>query len=467
MAAGAILYITSQMLRILGLLFLAPTLIALIYGETSYAVMFFFIALGLFVPFTIAHMSLKGQSPKIRHAIAAIAFTWFMFALVGAIPLWFHGFSFIDGLFESMSGWSGTGLSILSDPSTQPYSINFWRCFMQWAGGLGVVVMALLVLERPETAEMLFAAEGRTEDFTLNLYAIGRTILGIYLVLTFAGIALFLLAGLPPFEALITTFTTLSTGGFSSNAVGVGAFGQGAMLVAMLVMLAGGISFVSHKDLIEGNARRFFANPEIRFLLTLVGIASALIAFDFYHNGQSQYFDGVFYAISAITGTGNTGPVAVSSFPQMTISVLIMLMIFGACYGSTTSALKLWRVILLYKVTLRDIRRHFLPRGAQIPLKVNRVAISPQSALQVSAYVFIYFAFLVLGSMAFMVAGYPSLDAVFTVASAQGNVGLSLVDVPGLPGLLKVLLTFHMFIGRIEIIPLLVFVQGVLKLKRI
>ncbi|MDD5317106.1 MAG: TrkH family potassium uptake protein [Candidatus ainarchaeum sp.] len=469
MAFREVLHITSQMLRVLSVLLLFPVLVALIYGETYHAWFFAGLAVALFIPSALAYHFLHHERPRLRHALAAIAVTWLFFALIAAIPYLAYGFSPVDSVFEATSGWSGTGLSILNeqDYAPLPKALHFWRCFTQWAGGLGVVVMALLIYERPATAGVMFAAEGRSENFMLNLYSIGRAILAIYLVLSIISTILFMLAGLPLFDAVLNMMSTLSTGGFSPNPVGIGGYGQLALLASIPVMLAGGISFVSYYALISGRVRRFLSNPEIQFLFILLSICIAIIAFDFYMNGPPAYLEGAFYAVSAVTGAGASGPARVLSFPQLTLSILIMLMTFGACYGSTTGALKLWRVILLYKITLREVRRNLLPKGAQLPLKVYNAFISPESALATVSFVFVYFAFLLLGSTAFMVAGFPALSSLFTVSSAQGNVGLAILDVPSLPWTLKLLLAFHMYIGRMEILPFFVLLQGLLKVKRV
>ena len=460
-------YIVSQMMRILGLVCLAPMLVAFYYNEQEYAHLFFAMFLLLFVPFALLRFVLRHRSTRMKHAMVAIAITWFAYALVSAVPFWFAGYSLEDSFFESMSGWTSTGLSVLRDPSLLPRSLSFWRGFIQWLSGLGVVVMALLVFERPATAGALFAAEGRTEDFYLNLYAVAKTILGIYFVLSLAALALFLLAGVPAFDAFVHAMTTISAGGFSTNTVGVGWYGSGAMIVAMFVMLAAGISFVSHRELLRLRLSRFLSNPEVQFLFALLAIATALIALDIYSNGVGNYLDGAFYALSALSATGASAPFPVAQFPQLTTMVLILLMLFGASYGSVTGGLKLWRVILLYGVALREIRRHLLPRGAALPLRIGDTMVQEEVVFHAVSYTFLYVAFLLVGSVAFTLSGFGIVESIFTVASAQGNIGLAVMEAADLPMVLKALLAFHMYAGRMEIIPFLVLLGWLIGVERV
>ena len=465
--AKEILGILFRMLRALGLMCLAPLAIAMYYVEREPVAVFFTLFFLLFATFSILLKLFDYGKAKRRHAIIALAITWLSYALISAVPFILMGFSPVDSVFESMSGWTGTGLSVLGDPSGIFHALNFWRCFMQWVGGIGIVVMALLVYERPANASQLFRAEGRTEDFYLNFYKIAKAIFAIYLVLSLASFALFLVAGVPAFDAVAHTMSTISTGGFSTNRIGIGYYGTGAAAAAVAVMLLGGISFLSHYKLLRGKLNEVLANPELRFMFALLALASSLIALDIYNTGTLDYFDGIFYSVSALTGSGAGIGFSVSQFPQMSIVVLIILMAFGACYGSTTGALKLWRVMILYGAVRQEVRKHLLPRGATVPFRIGGTTISDESALHALSYTLLYIAILFAGGLVFMLFGFSALDSFFSVAAAQGNVGLSLYDQAVLPELLKWLLIFHMYVGRLEIIPLLVLLRSMSEVRRI
>jgi len=462
-----ILQILSNMLRFVGISMLVPAIVSYFYGELLYAQLFFEMAIILIVVFSILYSILGHREAKFKHAVIAIALGWFLVGLIGMFPFLPFGMQPVDAFFESMSGWSTTGLTMVQRPEELPYSLNFWRGFIQWLGGFGIVILALMLYERPKTAQELFHAEGRTEDFYTNLFKIARIIVGIYLIYTILGIILFLISGLNLFDATIHSFTCIATGGFSTNSVGIGIYGHAAMASAIIIMLAGGISFVSHRELMKGNIKGFFSNPEVKFLFVML-ISSTLLIF-LSSTIKEQIFDQFFYAVSALTGTGATSTLAVNTLPPAAVFVLIMLMVCGACYGSTAGAIKLWRILIVFKVIRREIYKALLPQNAVLPIKIGGKTIPDENALNAIAYFALYIMLLLFGSIVFMLAGYGTVESIFTVASAQGNVGLNVISGArwfGMNAALKILLSFHMILGRMEIIPFLVMLKSFGIIKR-
>ncbi len=459
----AILRVISNMLRFVGLALVVPVLVSVFYSEVLYANVFAVMAIVLTVVFSLIHFIVGKREVEFKHAMISVALCWFIVGFISCIPFLFAGIPFVDAFFESISGWSGSGLSMVKQPETLPFSLNFWRGFIQWIGGFGIVILALIFYERPETAHKLFQAEGRTESFYINVIRIARIIIAIYLVYTAIGVVLLLAAGLSPFDALIHAFSSIATGGFSTTSAGMGNFGKMAMSATILLMLLGGISFESHRDLLKGRIKRFFSNPEVKLLFGLILAASAIIFLNNYLSQNSHFFNEFFYVVSAISGTGATGEIAVSALPAISIFVLIRLMVFGACYGSTTGAIKLWRILIVFKVVRREIYRALLPKKTIIPIKVGGKPVSSDAALDALAYIGLYILLLAFGSIVFMFGGYGVIESVFTVASAQGNVGLSVIAGNawfGMNDALKILLSIHMIAGRMEIIPFLVVLKS-------
>jgi trk system potassium uptake protein TrkH len=403
------------------------------------------------------------QKVLMRHAVISLAIGWVLTGLLSSIPFFFHGMSPVDAFFESVSGWSGTGLTMIPDPAQITITINFWRAYTQWLGGFGIVLMALLFYDKPQTAQHLFEAEGRSEEFFLSLSKITKTILKIYLAYTAFGIIAFLFSGMDPFNAVFYTFTSLATGGFASDAVGIAPFGMGAMVICIVLMLFGGISFEAHYMLLRGKFKKFFSNQELRLLFITITIAFILVSASLYILKDHWFFDGFFYIVSAITGTGAGTLIAVSQFQGLAIFTLILMMIFGASYGSTTGAIKLWRTIIIFKVIRREIHRVFVPSKKVIPIKIGDRIVSDDAAMKALSFILLYLFLLIAGSVIFMLAGYSMSESVFTVASAQGNVGLATVSGQewyGMDASLKLLLSIHMLAGRMEIIPLLVLLKS-------
>ena len=452
------------MLRFVGVAMIIPLIVAYIYNEWLFVEVFGLLGLIIFVLFSSLRIVLGKKEVRFKHAIISIALAWFIIGIISAIPFLFINISPIDAFFESVSGWSGTGLSMISAPQDLPFALNFWRGFIQWMGGFGIVLLALLIFEKPQTAHHLFVAEGRNEEFYVNVVKVARTILLIYFGYTFLGIILFLFSGLSLFDSIFHTFTSIATGGFSTNAVGVGFYGINAMLVSILLMTLGGISFESHFDLIHRRIKRFFANPEIKFFLGLILLATGLIFVNLLIFKNTSFFESFFYVVSAITGTGATTFLTPNNLPALSIFILILLMVFGACYGSTTGALKIWRIIILFRVIRREIHKAFLPKNTMFPIKIGDKVVSDENALKALSYLALYISFLVLGSIIFMLFGYGVIESIFTIASAQGNVGLSLISGEGwysMPIVLKFLLSLHMIVGRMEILPFLILIKSI------
>ncbi len=441
---------------------LLPAAIGLLRGERALVLVFLGEAAVLLGGSGWLKRRTSTEGVRSRHAAIALVLTWITLALLAGVPFWVWGMAGIDALFEAFSAWTDTGLTMLPDPAVLPYSLSFFRVMMQWISGLGIV-MFMLFLRRPapRAAQSLFQAEGRFEDFTTDLWHVGHTIVWIYAGYTLLGAVSLCGLGVPPYDALLHAITSLSTGGFSTNSVGVGGYGAGPALVAMGLMLAGGISFGSHQALLSGKVRKFLRNPEVRALFLLIVAALGTLSLAQVMRGEAanaHLLDNAFYTITAITSCGAGTTLPLTDVSDVFLFVLLLLMLSGAVYGSTTGGLKLWRLLILGQVIRREAKRPFFPEGTVMPLRMGHNVISESTALQVAGYVLLYLTLGLLGSLIFMLYGYRPLYALFTVFSAQGNVGLNAMPADlyyGMPVVLKAQLIFHMLVGRVEIYPLL------------
>jgi len=468
--AFLVVRLVADVLYAYGFLLLAPALVGVLAAEHAQAITFAVGAVLLIACCFVLRRQIPAIDVQARHAVMALALAWILLSLFSSVPFRVHRMPWVDALFESFSGWTDTGFTMIPHPEGLPISLSVFRVLMQWVSGLGVVILMLfLQVPSPKAAQGLFRAEGRFEDFTTNLWQVGRTIVLIYVSYTFAGFVLFWILGIPPFHALTHAITSLSTGGFSTNSVSVGVYGVWPSIVAMALMLCGGISFGSHQALTSGNVRKFFRNPEIQALFAVVvGATGLLLLEQALVRGYvlDRILESVFYVISAITtcGAGTTLPLAET--PDMVVFTIIFLMISGAVYGSSTGALKLWRLIIIGKLIGREIKRPFYPQGTVMPILMGNNVIAPEMALQVTVYALLYLAVGLAGSLIFMLFGHRSLHALFTVFSAQGNVGLNAMPDAlyyAMHPFLKLQLVFHMLIGRMEIFPLFYLLRGLRK----
>jgi trk system potassium uptake protein TrkH len=462
-----ILRLVADVLYAYGFFLLIPFALALLAAEPAQAVTFGMGAALLILGCWVVRRHASSGNAQRRHAAMALGLIWMLLSLVSFAPFLVHGMPWVDALFESFSAWTDTGLTMIPHPEELPLSLSVFRILMQWVSGLGIVIL-MLVLYGPASraAQSFFQAEGRFEDFVPDIWQVGRTIILIYVAYTLVGFLALWALGVPPFHALMHAITSLSTGGFSTNSVGVGVYGALPSVVAMVLMLCGGISFSSHQALVSGNVRKFVRNPEIRALLVVVVGASGLLVLEhLIVEGRmaDRLLTSVFYAVSAVSTCGAGTTLPLNQVPDVVVFTVMLLMISGAVYGSTTGALKLWRLIIVGRVIGREIARPFYPEQTVMPIRVGNNRIHGRTVIQVMAYVLLYLALALVGSLVFMLFGHSSLHALFTVFSAQGNVGLNAMPDAayyGMHPVLKVQLVLHMLIGRVEILPLLYLLRG-------
>jgi trk system potassium uptake protein TrkH len=465
--ATIIIRLVADVLQAYGFYLLVPLTVALIAAESS-QVIAFGVEVVVLLPVTwLIRRRTTSEGVQKRHGAMALALMWIAVSLLSSVPFLAHGMGLLDALFESFSGWTDTGLSMVPEPQMLPLSLGLFRVLMQWASGLGIVIL-MLFLYGPSSraAQSLFQAEGRFEDFTASVWRLGRTIILIYVGYTVAGFLALWACGLAPLNAFMQAITFLSTGGFSTNSVSVGWYGVLPSVVAMVLMLLGGISFSSHQALLSGDVRKFLRNPEVRALLVTIPVVSGLLVLEQWLTEGSvagRALPGVFYTVSAISTCGASTTLSLGQAPDVWVFTLMLLMISGAAYGSTTGALKLWRLIIIVQVIGREIRRPFYPAQAVLPIMMGNNRIHGHTVIEVTAYALLYLALGLAGSLTFMLFGHRTLHALFTVFSAQGNVGLNVIpdaSFYGMHPLLKLQLIGHMLIGRMEIFPLLYLIRG-------
>lgn len=461
----------GAILQGVGIAYLFPILLIWFYpDEISYV--YYFVAPGVFSillgAWLARHMG-KIEDVNLRQAMIAAAFTWLLASLISVVP--FMGIarmSFTDSWFESMSAWTGTGLTMMSHLESYPRIILFWRAWMQWLGGIGIVLVALTVLIRPGVAAArLYRAEARSERILPNMVNTAKVIFQIYLALTLVGIYLYYINGMSMFDAVVHTMTGLGTGGMSSHDLSIGYFHSTAIeAVTIFLMIMGAVNFTVHYRLFkEKRLKPFFQDVQVRYMFFFLLPVIALMAFNLTQVGDgvgTALRQGIFHSVSAITCTG-FGIADLSKYPELSKFLLGILMVIGGGAGSTAGGIKLIRVTLMYESLKWTLQSAILPKGAVIKRKVGNYVFSEEDVQEVMSFTMTYFAFLLIGTVYTMIRlGTNLTDSFFEIASAQGNVGLSVgITSPALPLDMKVLLILHMWIGRLEIFSTLVFIISV------
>ncbi len=397
------------------------------------------------------------------------AFIWLVLPFISAVPYVLagkivnpaYGLSPVNAFFESMSGYTATGLTMYPDVESLPRSVLFWRSLTEWIGGVGVIVLFLTVFIRRSgtVAHKLYSAEGRSDRIVPSVISTARQIWLIYLGYTLAGTLALMALGMPAFDSLNQSMTAMATGGFSVKNASIGAYGNPLYEdVIMILMLLGGISFVLHSKLLRGKFRDFLSNVEISTMFFIIlffsiGMYLSMYRGQFAAGGMQAAF---FQSISALTGTG-FATVDLSKWNDFSKFMMTLLMIFGGGYGSTASALKLIRVAVLIYAVWWTAKRALLPEHAIVRFKMAGKIYSDKELQSVALYAWVYLTILVLGALVFMFSGYSAVDSLFEVASAEGNVGLSVgITSPVMPLYEKIVLIIEMWAGRLEIYPVLI-----------
>ena len=477
--------VVGSLLIVAGFVGLVPIAVCFAFGETFAipafllgSVVSLFLGLALYLPFS------EEREIRLKHGMIAAAVSWLVIPLIGGIPFAVMGellppnsglvsnMTFLEGYFESMSGWTTTGLTMVINEELLPRCIQFWRSLTQWVGGLGVVVFVLVILVKSGSgAYSLYAGEGRTDRLEPRIVSTARQILKIYAVYTLLAILVFYTLGMPVWDSINHAMTTLSTGGFSVADQSIGSYDSLLLEIAvMCFMLVGAISFAVHHEVFKRHFRALTVDIQVRALLIVCVLGIGLLTADLWLKGpisgalRSPRFSS-FQFIAALSTTGFQ-TADVGGWTPSARLILSMAMIVGGSAGATVGGMKLIRLILLVKGAHWRFLKTFLPKGMYVPRRVGDATLSEtefsEDVLEAATLTFLYLALLAVGILVIVsVTDAPLRDAIFEVCSAQGTVGLSVgVTGPHLSAAGKCMLILNMWIGRLEIFPALVLLQS-------
>ena len=432
-----------------------PLIVAFIYGEstTPFFIMFVVsVSLGI-----ILEKSFRRKQLDLLNAIALTTASFLFFSTIGSIPYLFYieGSSVlivVNSFFESMSGFTTTGLTIFSSVENLPRSLLFWRALTQWIGGMGIIIIFLSVLRSIKTSSLnLYQTQGMSDKIETSIIYTARFMLKIYLVYTTFGVIALFATGLPLFDSVATAMTAISTGGFC--VVDDFYTNPWTLLVVSVLMIAGSINFMIHSKIFRKNFSDFFANSEIKSIgVMLVFLVS--VGYIISHSATISLFQ----MISALTATGYS-IVEISVLPAGFIFFVIVAMVVGSSSGSTAGGIKQMRFIIIMKSILWTIKKTGAPPKAIIPFKIAGKSVDSEVIKTTGVFIFTYLLFLIVGSVVLMSSGYSPHESVFQTASAQGTVGFSIIELSTAPILVKITLCVSMLLGRLEIFPVLVLIQ--------
>ncbi len=476
----SLFHYTGYICILLGLVMLLPIVVALIYREYHYILPFIYSsAISILIGIILYKGFSKPDELSLKTAMIFVTGIWLVGSALSALPFYLSGdLTYLNGYFEAMSGYTTTGFSMYTNLNAVSHTMDFWRAFMQWLGGVGIIVMALTILSSPGVNIMrLYSAEGRGERLTPSIRHTSRVILYIYAGYTILAIVLFKLAGMPIFDSVFYAFSALSTGGFAMQNASLAYYHSiWIEIVAMFIMIIGATNFALHYTVLKGNWREYFKDIETKVSWPLLIGGTLLVAIFlannsvYGHNFLTNFRYSIFQVVSALTTTGlqTASPSDITvRWEGMGIFILTILMIIGAGACSTGGGIKWLRIGILAKGMWWELKSLLLPQSATISQKIHHVQevkvdqdLLRLTGLFLFSYLSVYFLSLVI-----VLFYYHNVSqALFEVASALSNVGLgSGLITASSPSVVKVVFIIDFWIGRLEIWPILLFIAIIIQ----
>lgn len=453
-----------------------PMIVGLIYGEpawatyagTSVATLLFSLVL-----FLASSGSIPSGGISRREGFAGVVSAWLTMVLVGAIPFWADGSfpTFIDALFESASGFSTTGATVLTDIESLPYAHLFQRSLSHWIGGMGIIVLSVAVLPELAVGGMqLFAAESSgisTDKLAPRIVSTAQRLWVCYAGMTGLLILLLLCGGMGPFDAITHAFGTIATGGFSPKNASVGAFDSLFIESVLTVfMLASGISFaLLYRFFVRLEPKPMLRSAEVHgflgiFAFFTLAITYSLVSSGHYPDIGSAFRASAFQTASIISTTGY-GTADFNIWPDFCRFLLVMLMFLGGCAGSTAGGVKVIRLLIVFKHSTVELKKLIYPNLVH-PVTLGRLAVPDATIRGIMGFFMLYIATTVVATALVLATGVDLVTGVSSVISAMNSIGPGL-DLVGpaanfghMPAASKVILSVCMIVGRLEIYTLFV-----------
>ncbi|MDA8822292.1 TrkH family potassium uptake protein [Candidatus Pelagibacter bacterium] len=467
-----VFFLIGILLIVLGVSMLAPYSIQIIYKENSHSfVSSSFVTIFIGILFILANLE-KEFKLNLRQTFLFSTLAWLMVAIFGSLPflLSSNEFSLSEAFFESMSGITTTGATIISDLDNSPKSILLWRAIMQWLGGIGIVVMAITILPLLKVGGMqLFKMEGpdSTEKILPRTIEVAAIIISTYIALTFFCGFFYWIFGMSIFDSVCHAMTTIATGGFSTHNDSIGFFKNSNIeIIASIFIILGSIPFISYLKFSQGNRKIFFTDVQIKGLIYLLAI-SIVIMFMYllFINFESTLVDKIrissFNVISILSGTGYVTD-DFGLWGKFSLVFFLFLMFIGGCAGSTACGIKIFRLQMML-IFLKDQIKKLIYPNSVIITKYNNQKISDDFMKSVIIFIFTFLFIFLIIAMLLSISGLDFITSISGAASSISNVGPGLGDMIGpngnyksLPDLSKWILMAGMLLGRLELFAVLV-----------
>lgn len=465
-----ITWLIGNVLRIEALLMIVPLIVSLIYQGGDHKAFLWSILILMVVGTLLSLVKPKERNFRTRDAFVVAGVAWFTLSIFGALPFYFSGYfvSFVDAVFESVSGFTTTGSTILQDVEIIPKGIMFWRNFVHWVGGMGVLMFVMAILPSLNaTSVNLMRAEstGPSPDKVVpKIRETAKIMYLIYLGMTLVLIILLKLTGLPLYDSLINAFSVAGTGGFSNLNASVGGYNNLAAEIIMTVfMFLFGVNFSLYFLLFGRKVSRFFRDTELRVFFGFVVTSILIITFNIMHiyGGFFPALRHSSFQVSSIISTTGFATTNFDLWPVLSKGLIVVLMVIGSSAGSTAGGLKVIRLVILFKAARLEIGKIFHP-GSIKGVSVNGKKVSDDILSRTIIFFFVYFVFFFVATLLVSIEGKDLVSNATAVISALSNVGpgLAIVGPSGnfssYSAFSKIVMSFCMIAGRLEFFPVLV-----------
>ena len=466
-----VFYTLGTLLIILGIFMLIPVIIQLIYNELDSGFISASIITIIFgILFFLSNLD-HDKNIDLPQAFILTALSWLSIALFGSLPFIFSelNLSFTDAFFESMSGITTTGSTILINLDSTPKGILLWRAILQWLGGIGIILMAITLMPIMNIGGMqLFkiSSNDNAEKILPKSKEVSIRLIVIYSILTFTCAIFYKLFGMNYFDSLTHSMTTIATGGFSNYNDSIGHFNNALIEInAVIFIILGSIPFIAYIKYLNGDKKIFYKDAQINFFIKTI-IISVIIIFIFllfnnYNSEISLLRQVIFNVVSILTGTGYV-TANYSDWGGFPLIFFLVLMFIGGCAGSTACGLKIFRIHILYKFFIMQLKKYIYPRGVFV-LKYGENILNEKFISSIISFVFLYIIIFFIITTLLSISGLDFVTAISGAATSISNVGPGLGGMIGpngnfslLPDFSKWVLTFGMILGRLELFAIIV-----------
>lgn len=447
-------------------------LISFFAGESDLSAFIYSILILLLIGFPMSKISVANKRIRAKDALLIVTLGWIFASFFGSLPFVFSGSipSFVDAFFETVSGFTTTGATLLSNIETLPKGILFWRSFTHWIGGMGILVLTIAILPAIGVGGyQIFKAESPgpiADKLVPRIKDTAKILYTLYLGLTILQTILLCLGGMSLFESLIHTFGTVGTGGFSSKNSSVGAFNNSFIVLTIAIfMIASGVNFPLYYELIKGRWKNVIKNSEFKLYLGIILASTILITINLYgevYNTIFETFKHALFQVSSIITTTGYSTTDFDKWTDFSKNILFILMFVGGSAGSTGGGIKVVRLLIMGNLVKREISKLLHPR-AFVPIKLNGKIISSDVVISVTGFFFLYMVIFAFSTLLISLEGIDLISSASSVAATLGNIGpgFELVgpaqNFSFFSPLSKILFSLLMLFGRLELFTVFLF----------